>query len=75
MAACERVTVCEAAKELGCSPAALREHMKRGLWDLGVALPPQKTGKAVWEFHVYRTKLENWIVIWGRWGDEYAKCA
>lgn len=66
MAACERVTVCDAAKELGCSPAALREHMKRGLWDLGVALPPQKTGKAVWEFHVYRTKLDRHLGKVGR---------
>lgn len=56
---CERVCIKDAAQELGCSVAAVREHMRRGLWDLGQALPPQKTGKKQWEFHIYREKLDK----------------
>lgn len=56
---CERVTVRAAAKELGCSPQAVREHMKKGLWDLGDVFSPKQTGKSIWEYHIYRKKLDR----------------
>lgn len=56
---CERVRIDDAARELGCSVAVVREHMRRGLWNIGIALSPQKTGKKQWEFHIYRDKLDK----------------
>ena len=35
----ERVTVKQAAKELGLAPQGVREYMKRGLIDIGDVLP------------------------------------
>lgn len=55
----EKVPLLDAAKELGCSPQAVREHMKRKLWDLGSVIPPEKTGKKQWEYHIYRYKLNR----------------
>ena len=50
----QRVSVADAARELGCSPASVREHMRRKIWHIGVATPPEKTGKKTWEFAIYR---------------------
>lgn len=58
-APCERVKIEDAAYELGCSKQALREHMKRGIWDLGIVVSPNKSGKKVWEYHIYRSKLDR----------------
>lgn len=58
---CERVRLPEAAKELGVSQQSVREHMKRGLWDLGTCSRLKKTGKKQWEYHIYRTKLNRQI--------------
>ena len=66
---CERVTVRTAAKELGCSPQAVREHMKKGLWDLGNVFSPKQTGKSIWEYHIYRQKLDKHL---GRGGGKNA---
>lgn len=56
---CERVSIKQAAKELGMSPQAVREHMRRGLFDLGDYIPKDKTGKKTDEYHVYRPKLDK----------------
>lgn len=56
---CERVTIEQAAQELGVSKQSVREHMKRKLWDIGDALSPAQTGKTLWEYHIYRHKLNR----------------
>ncbi len=35
----------QVASILGVSQQAVREHMKRGLWDLGDCIPAKKRGK------------------------------
>ena len=57
----ERVPLKEAAKELGVSPQAVREHLKRGIWKFGIALSPETTGKSTWEYHIYRCKLDKYL--------------
>lgn len=66
----ERVRLGDAAKELGCSPQAVREHMKRKLWDLGSAVSPSRSGKSQWEYHIYRTKLDRHL---GKGGEHDAQ--
>lgn len=56
---CERVKLSDAARELGCSPQAVREHMKRRIWDLGEVVSPKQSGKKQWEYHIYRSKLNK----------------
>lgn len=55
----EKVRLSDAAAELGISQQSVREHMKRGIWDLGEVVSPSKTGKKNWEFHIYRSKLDK----------------
>lgn len=55
----ERVSLPEAARELGCSPQAVREHMKRGIWNLGEVISPKQRGRKTWEYHIYRRKLDK----------------
>ncbi len=62
---CERVRLEDAAKELGCSQQAVREHMKRGIWDLGEVIPP-KRNKKHYTYFIFRAKLDK---ILGK-GDE-----
>lgn len=54
----ERVPINEAARELGVAPQSVREHMRRGIWDLGAVVPPEMKGGR-WGFHVYREKLDR----------------
>lgn len=56
---CERVSIEQAAKELGVSIQSVREHMKNKLWDIGYAYSPKQTGKGVWEYYIYRAKLDK----------------
>lgn len=51
----------EAAPVLGMKPAKIRNYMRRGILDLGLAIPPEKTGKTVWEFRIYPAKVEKII--------------
>ncbi len=46
----------EAAPVLGMKPAKIRNYMRRGILDLGLAIPPEKTGKTMWEFRIYPAK-------------------
>ncbi len=64
----ERVSVTQAAKELGVTPQAVREHMKRGLWQIGYCYSPKNTGKNNWEYHIYRHLLNRHL------GKEAEKC-
>lgn len=58
----ERVSVVEAAKELGCAPQAVREMMKRGRWDLGEVIPPDSSaGKQFYSYYIYRAKLNRFL--------------
>lgn len=54
---CERVSLLDAAKELGMNPQGLREYMKRGLIDIGLVLPNSKgTG---FRYIIMREKLNR----------------
>lgn len=56
----ERVRLEDAAIELGCSEQCVREHMKRGIWDLGsVVVTNGKKGKKRYSYHIYRRKLDR----------------
>ena len=57
-----RIPLPEAAKLLGTSPQGVREHMKRGLWDLGSVIPPKKKG-GQWQYHIYKPKLYRLLGI------------
>lgn len=51
----------EAAKEIGCSAQCVRLKMRRGIWDLGYATPPKRTGKQQWEYDILRWKLDHFL--------------
>ena len=54
---CERVSLLDAARELGMNPQGLREYMKRGLIDIGLVLPNSKgTG---FRYIIMREKLNR----------------
>lgn len=54
----ERVSVTQAAKELGMNPQGVREQMKAGVLDIGrVVLPTGKKKKS--SYYVYRYKLDK----------------
>lgn len=54
----ERVSVEQAAKELGMCPQGLREYMKRGLIDIGRILPCANGSKKK-RYFIYRDKLDK----------------
>lgn len=62
----ERVRLEDAAKELGCSQQAVREHMKLGIWDLGEVISPKRSKKKQYSYYIYRAKLDK---ILGRIGQ------
>ena len=39
----------------------IRRDMRRGVLDLGLVIPPEKSGKATWEFRIYPAKVEKII--------------
>lgn len=51
----------DVAPILGKSPRNIRRDMRRGVLDLGLVIPPEKSGKATWEFRIYPAKLEKII--------------
>lgn len=56
----QRVSVVEAAKEIGCHPEYLRRQMKAGKWDLGkVVRPARSIGKC--EYFIFRVKLDKFL--------------
>lgn len=42
----------DAAPILGKSPKNIRRDMRRGVLDLGLVIPPEKSGKTTWEFRI-----------------------
>lgn len=59
---CQRVSVPNAAKEIGCSPDYLRQKMKRKEWDLGVVVPPKKP-RGIYQYFIFRSKLDKFLGI------------
>ncbi|WP_418750613.1 hypothetical protein [Frisingicoccus sp.] len=57
----ETLTVPEAAAILGCTPQAVRERIRRGVWKFGECLPKAKTGNSCDTFVIYRRKLYRHI--------------
>ena len=55
----ERVSVSDAAKELGCAAQAVRERMKRGIWDLGEVIEPCNMSGKHYCYNIYRPKLDR----------------
>lgn len=60
MAEKQRVTVIDAAKEIGCDPDYLRQKMKKKTWDLGMVVPPSKPGGR-YEYFIFRAKLDKFL--------------
>lgn len=56
----ERVSVPDAAKEIGCDPQYLRLQMKSGHWDLGSYVKPGK-GRKKGNYYVFRKKLDRFL--------------
>ena len=62
----ERLTTEEAAKEIGCRVQAVRENMRRGIWDLGSVVPIGGK-KRKYNYYVFREKLNQFL---GKTGEE-----
>lgn len=56
----ERVSLIQAAKELGMAPQGLREYMKRGLIDIGTVVPCAN-GADKNRYLIFRHKLDAYI--------------
>lgn len=54
-------TAAVAAKIIGCQEQKVRMRMRRKLWDLGCAYPPEKTGTTTWSYDVKKSKLEDFL--------------
>lgn len=57
---CERVSLIQAAKELGMAPQGVREYMKRKLIDIGDVLPCAN-GADKYRYFIYRDKLDAYL--------------
>ena len=58
----ERVSVAQAAKEMGCCAQAVREQMKRGLIDIGYVAPcvrGKNRSRRSYRYFIYRSKLNK----------------
>lgn len=55
-----RVTVKEAAREIGCTPEYLRRMLKSGRWNLGEVIKPGRGGKEH-EYFIFRSKLDKFL--------------
>lgn len=58
----QKVTVADAAKQIGCTQDFLRQRMKRKEWDLGVAVPPTKKG-GPYQYYIFQAKLDRFLGI------------
>lgn len=56
----QRVTIKEAAEEIGCHPEYLRRQMKAGNWKLGEVVKPSK-GRNHYEYFIFRAKLDAFL--------------
>lgn len=58
----QRVSVKDAAREIGCSEGFLRQQMRRGDWDLGSVVRPRR-GVTNFRYFIYRPKLDAMLGI------------
>ena len=58
----QRLTVREAADEIGCAPEYLRRQMRSGKWDLGSVIKPGK-GASIYQYFIFRGKLNKFLGI------------
>ncbi|MGN0346518.1 MAG: hypothetical protein ACI4DU_04455 [Lachnospiraceae bacterium] len=65
-----RVSVKDAAAEIGCAPEYLRRQMKSGRWDIGEVVKPER-GKTQYEYFIFRAKLDRFLGNEGEDGKEY----
>lgn len=60
----QRVSVQEAAREIGCDKEYLRRKMKKGEWDLGSYGKPER-GQKKGTYFIFRNKLDKFLGISG----------
>mgnify|MGYP000279122542 CR=1 FL=1 len=58
----QRLTVKEAAAEIGCNVEYLRRQMKAGRWDLGSVIKPNAKIKN-YQYFIFRAKLDKFLGI------------
>ena len=56
----EKVSVEQAAKEIGCAPEYLRRQMRSGRWNLGEVIKPARTATN-YRYFVFRAKLDKFL--------------
>ena len=56
----ERVSVKDAAAEIGCAQEYLRRQMKSGKWNLGEVVKPSAKGSQH-EYFIFRAKLDKFL--------------
>lgn len=56
----ERLTLIEAAAEIGCHPEFVRRQMASGNWDLG-AVVKKKNRNGCNQYFVFRSKLDKFL--------------
>lgn len=61
----KRVSVKDAAAEIGCAPEYLRRQMKSGRWNIGEVVKPDvksdKKQKKQCEYFIFRAKLDKFL--------------
>ena len=65
----QRLTVKEAAAEIGCNVEYLRRQMKAGRWDLGSVIKPTSKVKN-YQYFIFRAKLDKFPGIEPRADNE-----
>lgn len=58
----QRLSVKEAAAEIGCNEEYLRRQMKAGRWDLGSVIKPSR-GLTNYQYFIFRAKLDRFLGI------------
>ena len=53
----------EASKIIGCTPEAVRQRIRLGVWDFGECIPKKITGRKQDTFVIYRRKLYRHIGV------------
>lgn len=58
------LTAAQAAGVIGCNPQKVRERMKRGIWKIGVVIPPdQSSGEKKTAYEISKYKLAKLLDI------------
>lgn len=56
----QRVSVKDAAREIGCAEEYLRRQMKAGRWNIGEVVKPQKSGMN-YQYFIFRQRLDKFL--------------